>query len=70
MADHLQEEEQLEAIFQWWQENRVSVIAAVVLTLGGTIGWSQYEDYISENAVAAADAYDSLLQERESEKLL
>ena len=66
MADHLQEEEQLEAISQWWQENRVSVIAAVVLTLGGTIGWSQYEDYISENAVAAADAYDSLLQERES----
>lgn len=66
MADHLQEEEQLEAISQWWQENRVSVVAAVVLTLGGTIGWSQYEDYISENAVAAADAYDSLLQERES----
>lgn len=66
MADHLQEEEQLEAISQWWQENRVSVIAAVVLTLGGTIGWSQYEDYVSENAVAAADAYDSLLQERES----
>ncbi len=66
MADHLQEEEQLEAISQWWQENRVSVIAAVALTLGGTIGWSQYEDYISENAVAAADAYDSLLQERES----
>ncbi len=66
MADHLQEEEQLEAISQWWQENRVSVIAAVVLTLGGTIGWSQYEDYISENAVAAADAYESLLQERES----
>lgn len=66
MADHLQEEEQLEAISQWWQENRVSVIAAVVLTLGGTIGWSQYEDYISENAVAAADAYDSLLEERES----
>jgi predicted negative regulator of RcsB-dependent stress response len=66
VADHLQEEEQLEAISQWWQENRVSVVAAVVLTLGGTIGWSQYEDYISENAVAAADAYDSLLQERES----
>ena len=41
MADHLQEEEQLEAISQWWQENRTSVIAAVVLTLGGTVGWSQ-----------------------------
>ena len=66
MADHLQEEEQLEAISQWWQENRASVVAAVVLTLGGTIGWSQYEGYTSEKAVAAADAYDGLLQERES----
>ena len=66
MADHLQEEEQLEAISQWWQENRTSVIAVVVLTLGGTIGWSQYEDYINEKAVAAANTYDSLLQGRES----
>ena len=66
MADHLQEEEQLEAISQWWHENRTSLIAAVVLTLGGTIGWSQYEDYTSEKAVVAANAYDGLLQERES----
>ena len=65
MADHLQEEEQLEAISQWWHENRTSLIAAVVLTLGGTIGWSQYEDYTSEKAVVAANAYDGLLQERE-----
>ena len=66
MADHLQEEEQLEAISQWWHENRTSLIAAVVLTLGGTIGWSQYEDYTSERAVVAANAYDDLLQGRES----
>ena len=66
MADHLQEEEQLEAISQWWQEKRTSVIAVVVLTLGGTIGWSQYEDYTNEKAVAAANTYDDLLQGRES----
>ena len=66
MADHLQEEEQLEAISQWWQEKRRSVVAVVVLTLGGTIGWSRYEDYTNEKAVAAANTYDSLLQGRES----
>ena len=66
MADHLQEEEQLEAISQWWQENRTSIIALVALTLGGAIGWSQYEDYTSGKAVAAANTYDGLLQERES----
>ena len=66
MADHLQEEEQLDAIKQWWKENRVSIIAAVVLTLGGSFGWSQYQDYTSASAIAAADAYDSILLEREA----
>lgn len=66
MADHLQEEEQLDAIKQWWQENRVSVIGAVVLTLGGSFGWSQYQDYTSANAMAAADKYDAILMEREA----
>ena len=33
---------------------------------GGTVGWSQYEGYTSEKAVAAANTYDGLLQERES----
>ena len=66
MADHLQEEEQLEAISQWWRENRASVVAAVVLTLGGTVGWSQYETYTAEQATAAADAYDALLLQRQA----
>ena len=66
MADHLQEEEQLDAIKQWWQENRVSVIGAVVLTLGGSFGWSQYQDYTLANAMAAADKYDAILMEREA----
>ena len=62
MADHLQEEEQLDAIKQWWDENRVSVIAAVVLTIGGSFGWSQYQDYTVSTADAAANAYDEVLQ--------
>ena len=66
MADHLQEEEQIDAIKQWWQENKVSVIGAIVLTLGGSFGWSQYQDYTSASAIAAADTYDEILLERAS----
>jgi predicted negative regulator of RcsB-dependent stress response len=62
VADHLQEEEQLDAIKQWWDENRVSVIAAVVLTIGGSFGWSQYQDHTVSTADAAANAYDEVLQ--------
>lgn len=66
MADHLQEEEQIDAIKQWWQENKVSVIGAIVLTLGGSFGWSQYQDYTSATAIAAADTYDEIMLERAS----
>jgi predicted negative regulator of RcsB-dependent stress response len=66
VADHLQEEEQIDAIKQWWQENKVSVIGAIVLTLGGSFGWSQYLDYTSATAIAAADTYDEILLERAS----
>ena len=66
MADHLQEEEQIDAIKQWWQENKVSVVGAIVLTLGGSFGWSQYQDYTSATAIAAADTYDEILLERAS----
>ena len=66
MAEHMQDEEQLEAIKQWWQENKVSVIGAIVLTLGGSFGWSQYQDYTSATAIAAADTYDEILLERAS----
>lgn len=66
MADHLQEEEQIDAIKQWWQENKVSVIGAIVLTLGGSFGWSQYQDYTSATAIAAADTYDEIVLERAS----
>ena len=68
MADHLQEEEQLEAIQQWWRENRVSVVAAVVLTLGGSFGWSEYQDYSQEQAVLDPDA-DNFLQKNPKEQL-
>jgi predicted negative regulator of RcsB-dependent stress response len=66
VADHLQEEEQIDAIKQWWQENKVSVIGAIVLTLGGSFGWSQYQDYTSATAIAAADTYDEIVLERAS----
>jgi predicted negative regulator of RcsB-dependent stress response len=36
------------------------------LTLGGSFGWSEYQDYSQEQAVLAADTYDELLQKREA----
>ena len=64
MAEHMQDEEQLEAIKQWWQENKVSVIAAFVVAVGGTLGWSQYTDYSASKAAAAANSYDAVVEQK------
>ena len=46
MADHLTDEEQVEALKKWWRENGKSVVGGVVLGLalvGGWRGWQYYE---------------------------
>ena len=43
MADHLSEEEQIEAFKRWWAENGLQMIAAVVLIVGGYFGWQFWQ---------------------------
>ena len=42
MADHITEEEQIEALKRWWDENGKQVVLAIVLTVGGYFGWQAY----------------------------
>lgn len=55
MADHATEDEQLEALKRWWEENARSVIFGVILAVlgvSGWQGWQWYTDTRSENAAA------------------
>ena len=44
MADHITEEEQIEALKRWWDENGKQVVLAIVLTVGGYFGWQAWTD--------------------------
>lgn len=57
MADHLEDDEQVEALKRWWDENGRSTIVAVVLAVGGTLGWQQYQDWDAQQTAAAADTW-------------
>ena len=53
MDVNLSEEEQVEELKKWWKENGKSVIAGIVLGLGGVFGWqywTQHERGIAERA--------------------
>ena len=61
MADHITEEEQIEALKRWWDENGKQVILAIVLTVGGYFGWEAYSDHAEEQAAAASLVYQQIL---------
>ena len=57
MADFLTEEEQLEKLKNWWNENGTSVIVGLLLAIGGVVGWRWYDSARTGEAEAASDIY-------------
>lgn len=66
MADHLTDEEQVEALKKWWRENGKSVIGGVVLGLALVGGWRGWQYYEQTRAETAGLEYDGLLVAVES----
>ena len=61
MADHMQDEADLEALKRWWDENGKGIVAAVVVAVLGTVGWQQYQGYSASQTDAASDLFAEML---------
>jgi predicted negative regulator of RcsB-dependent stress response len=61
VADHITEEEQIEALKRWLDENGKQVVLAIVLTVGGYFGWQAWTDYVEEKTAAASLVYQEML---------
>jgi predicted negative regulator of RcsB-dependent stress response len=55
------EEEQVEALKKWWQENSRSIIAAIVLALAGSFGWQAWQENRATQAETASSVYQDML---------
>jgi predicted negative regulator of RcsB-dependent stress response len=67
------EEEQVEALKKWWQENGKSVIAGVViglLVVAGGKGWIEYNRIQSENASAFYEGFSTAAASGDLDKAL
>ena len=62
MADHLSEEEQIEAVKRWWAANGMQTIFAVVLVIGGYFGWQYWEQEQAIQTDQASDAYLQMIE--------
>lgn len=57
------EEQQVEAIKDWWKENGKAVIFGAVIGLGGLFGWRYYQDTMTKAQEAASESYTQAVQE-------
>lgn len=71
MVDYLSEEEQAEAVKNWWKENWIWIISGVVLGLAILVGWQFYQRYRttqSEASAVALQQYANALTANDSAK--
>lgn len=62
MADHLTEEEQIEALKTWWNDNWLSIVAPIVLVAFGYIGWNYWQTQTDMKAKEGSTAFEALLK--------
>ena len=56
------EEESIEAIKKWWDENGKQLIAAVIFVFGGYGGWSLWQNTELAASQMASDLYEEILE--------
>lgn len=61
MADYASDEEQVEAIRRWWQENGRSVITGVVVGLAAIGAWRGWEWYTTQQGLQASSHYEQVM---------
>ncbi len=59
MTDY-SEEEQVERLRKWWEENGTSVVLAIVLSVSALAGWRYWQNSTQEKAEAASAVYQQL----------
>ena len=60
MADHYEEEAQVEQLKRWWSENWKSLAAGLILGLVVILGWEGYKRHNLQQAEQASQLYDDL----------
>lgn len=61
MADHLSDEEQLEALKKWWKSNGSRLLLTIVVVAGGWFGWQYWQDSQQQKAEESAVVYMAML---------
>ena len=67
MEQYRTEEEQVEALKKWWEENGRSTMVAIIVALGLGFGWQGWLKYQQNELEGASNSYQSMLQKLSAE---
>ncbi|MCP4431349.1 MAG: tetratricopeptide repeat protein [Gammaproteobacteria bacterium] len=62
------DEEQVEKLKKWWQENGRSVVAGVIIGVGGLLGYRYWVDYQNQLAEQASQHFDDMVEALEASR--
>ncbi|MGH1537471.1 MAG: YfgM family protein [Gammaproteobacteria bacterium] len=62
MADYETEEQQVEALKEWWKQNGIAVIGGAVLGISALVGWRGWNWHLEKQAAEASDIF-AIVQE-------
>ena len=57
MSDYETEEQQVEALKEWWKQNGLAVIGGAVLGISALVGWRGWDWYQERQATEASDIF-------------
>lgn len=55
------DDEQVEVIRKWWEENGTSVVIAIVVAVAALLGWRQWQSWTTDKAEAASITYQQMM---------
>jgi predicted negative regulator of RcsB-dependent stress response len=62
VEEYRTEEEQLDALRRWWNENGRSIVVAVIVALAASFGWQSWQANEEQQQEQASDDYQALLR--------
>jgi len=68
VSDYLTDEEQLDKLRNWWQQNGLMLACAVVVSVIGVVGWRWYTEYRADQVAGASDLYADYLAAEGAER--
>jgi predicted negative regulator of RcsB-dependent stress response len=62
VEEYRTEEEQVEALRRWWNENGRSIVTAIVIALAAAFGWQAWQTHQEQTQEHASNTYQALLR--------